>query len=74
MRRAYVEGPGTRQVLQIAAGSARRAGNFERRLEHLLREGLLERTVPDKPRSPRQKYRMTDKGRSALAEAGDAKP
>ena len=74
MLRACVEGPGTRQVLQTAAGYARRAGNFERRLEHLLREGLLERTVPDKPRSPLQKYRLTDKGRAALAEAGSAKP
>ena len=74
MLRACIEEPATRQVLQTAAGYARRAGNFERRLEHLLREGLLERTVPDKPRSPLQKYRLTDKGRAALAEAGDTKP
>lgn len=74
MLRACVEGPGTGQVLQTAAGYARRAGNFERRLEHLLRDGLLERTVPNKPRSPLQKYRLTDKGRAALAKAGHAKP
>ena len=31
--------------------------------------GLLEMTIPDKPRSSRQKYRLTDKGRAWLASA-----
>lgn len=34
----------------------------ESRLEHLLREGSLETTVPDKPGSPLQKYQLTDEG------------
>ena len=74
MLRACVEGPVTSRELQVSAGYSGRIRPFERRLEHLLREGLLERTVPDKPRSPLQKYRLTDKGRAALAEAGNTKP
>jgi DNA-binding PadR family transcriptional regulator len=39
------------------------------RKEHLtvlLDSGLLEMTVPDKPRSSRQRYRLTAKGREFL--------
>ena len=32
-------------------------------LQPLLDAGWLEMTIPDKPRSSRQKYRLTDKGR-----------
>ena len=28
-------------------------------------------TIPDKPRSSKQKYRLTDKGRQWLAQHGD---
>ena len=34
----------------------------------LLEEQLLEMTVPDKPTSSKQKYRITEKGRALLAE------
>ena len=37
-------------------------------LRPLLEAGLLEMTVPDKPRSSKQKYRLTDRGRDLLAE------
>lgn len=36
-------------------------------LNPLLNAGLLEMTIPDKPRSSKQKYRLTEKGRAALA-------
>ena len=40
----------------------------ERYLEPALAEGLVELTIPDKPRSRLQKYRLTEKGHTRLAE------
>ena len=31
-----------------------------------MKEDFLERTIPEKPTSPLQKYRLTDKGRAVL--------
>ncbi len=56
----------SRELWEVAGYSAR-TGSFEQRLRRLLADELLERTVPDKPRSPLQKYRLTDKGRTAIA-------
>lgn len=36
-------------------------------LDKLLEQGLLVRTIPDKPKSPLQRYQTTDKGRTMLA-------
>ena len=36
-------------------------------LDQLLADSLLERTLPDKPNSRLQKYRLTEKGRAWLA-------
>ena len=66
MLRACVRECATSRGLQAAAGYAGRTRSFELRLNGLLRDGLLEMTVPDKPRSPIQKYRLTDTGRAAL--------
>ena len=38
----------------------------------LLEPGLLEMTIPDKSRSPKQRYRTTDAGRAAVASARTA--
>ena len=54
------------EELQTAAGYSRRTGDFRRRLERLLNGGLLEMTVPGKPRSPLQKYRTTARGKAVL--------
>ncbi len=37
-------------------------------LQPLMEAGWLEMTIPDKPTSSKQKYRLTDKGRQLLAE------
>jgi len=39
-------------------------------LHPALEGGLIEMTIPDKPRSSKQKYRLTDKGRQATAQHG----
>ena len=54
------------RALLAAAGYSSRTGNFKRSLDKLLEAGLIEMTIPDRPRSSRQKYRLTKKGRAAL--------
>jgi len=54
-----------KELLQ-AAGYTSRTGNFKRGLEKLIRLQLIERTIPDKPTSRLQKYRLTEKGRAWL--------
>ena len=62
------------EELLAAAGYSRRTGDFRRRLERLLNRGLLEMTVPDTPRSPLQKHRLTARGKAVLtaSKRGDA--
>ena len=38
--------------------------NYRRHIHPWIQQGLLERTIPDKPRSRLQKYRLTAKGRA----------
>lgn len=35
-------------------------------LNPLMKNKLIEMTIPDKPRSSKQKYRLTEKGKQAL--------
>ena len=74
MLRACVPEAATSRELQTAAGYAGRTRSFEQQLNRLLAQGLLEMTVPDKPRSPAQKYRLTEKGQAAIASARDRYP
>ena len=67
MLQACVQQPATSKELRAAASYSGRTKNFRIWLERLLQEDLLEMTVPDKPRSPLQRYRLTDKGQAALA-------
>ncbi len=59
--------------LMVVAGKSDRTKFRNQVLRPLLEEGLLEMTIPDKPRSSKQKYRLTSKGRDLLAEL-DRKP
>jgi ATP-dependent DNA helicase RecG len=48
---------------QAAAGLQDRVHFLKTHLEPLLLAGWIERTIPDKPRSSKQKYRLTEKGK-----------
>lgn len=53
--------------LALVAGYQTRTGNFKKGLQRLVELGLVELTIPDKPTSSRQRYRITPKGRAWLA-------
>ena len=56
----------TRGELLQATGFSKRSGGIQRQLKSLLEMNLLELTIPDKPTSPLQKYRLTEKGKMLL--------
>ena len=56
-----------RSDLLKTLGHTQRSGNFKKVIDKLLREQLIERTIPDKPNSRLQKYRLTAKGRAVGA-------
>lgn len=53
--------------MMAVIGRANRTKFRDQVLNPLLADGVLEMTIPDKPTSSKQKYRLTQKGRSLLA-------
>ncbi|MBU0908526.1 MAG: Fic family protein [Proteobacteria bacterium] len=66
-----IQGEMSREALQNALGLLDRKSFRERYLKPALADGLIEMTIPDKPNSRLQKYRLTDKGRQWLAQHGN---
>jgi len=60
---AAARNPATRTELQKSVGLRNREHFVNTCLNPLLEAGFLEMTIPDKPRSSKQKYRLTEKGR-----------
>ncbi|NTW63843.1 MAG: hypothetical protein HGA46_07100 [Chlorobiaceae bacterium] len=58
----------SREELQSVTGIKHREHLRKTYLEPLITSGWIERTIPDKPTSSLQKYRVTEKGRTWLAE------
>lgn len=56
----------SRQQLQRALGLKNDEHFRKAYLQPALDAGLIERTIPEKPRSPKQRYRITDAGRRAV--------
>ena len=63
---AVCNGELSRAELQEKLGLRHRDNFIETYLQPALNDGLLEMTIPDKPRSSKQKYRLTEKGRAVL--------
>ena len=63
-----------REALQSALGLSDRKSFRERYLKPALADGLIEMTIPDKPNSRLQQYRLTDKGRVQLALVRSSRP
>ncbi|MBM3371140.1 MAG: transcriptional regulator [Betaproteobacteria bacterium] len=60
--------------LREALGIRHRQNFRENYLHPALKQGLIEYTLPNKPNSRLQQYRLTDKGRARLANRNSAKP
>ena len=71
MLQACLDGAGPAETLSAAVGHSSRTGHFKRWLKPLLIGGFLDMTVPDRPTSPAQQYRLTDKGRAAVGPDGN---
>jgi ATP-dependent DNA helicase RecG len=67
MLRICAREPASSKELLAATGYSARTGHFKRSLEKLIHEDLIMMTIPDKPRSRQQKYRLSEKGKSLLA-------
>ena len=65
---ASMQGEIGREALQFTLGLSDRKSFRERYLKPALADSLIEMTIPDKPNSRLQKYRLTDKGRQRLAQ------
>ncbi len=63
---AYFVDPKTKEI-QDALGPKHRETFLDNSLMPVLEAGLLERTIPDKPTSPNQMYRLNTKGREWLS-------
>ena len=68
-----LSGEMTRQDIQEALGLKHRDHFNQAYLLPTLQAGLIEMTIPDKPRSSKQRYRLTPAGSEYLKRIGDAR-
>jgi len=66
-------GPLSRAALQAASQLRNREHFVNEHLKPLVAAGLIELTIPDKPRSSRQRYRLTAAGRELLKHIEESK-
>ena len=61
------DGPMSKSELSTKLGHREVSGQLNKVVRNLLTGGMIEYTLPEKPTSPRQQYRLPDKGRTELA-------
>ena len=61
------DGPMSKSELSKKLGHREVSGQLNKVVRDLLADRMIEYTLPEKPTSPRQQYRLTDKGRTELA-------
>lgn len=66
---ALAANPAGKAEIARMLGKSGRTRYLSDLMRRLLREGVVEYTIPDKPKSRLQKYRLTPKGRALLADA-----
>jgi ATP-dependent DNA helicase RecG len=66
---ALTEGPRSAADLVAVLELGTKTGAFKRSMKSLLEQECIAYTIPDKPNSRLQKYRLTDKGRAWLQES-----
>lgn len=62
-----IHGPMSRSELSQQLGQKEVSGQLKKVFRDLLADGMIEYTLPEKRRSPRQQYRLTEKGTAELA-------
>lgn len=70
---ACSKGEKTGKELLSVAGYEKRTGNFKKGLQRLFDHQFIDYTIPDKPKSRLQKYRLAKKGEEYLKEQGIGK-
>ena len=67
---SLVDGPLSKAELSNRLGQKQASGQLHEVVRRLVADRMIEYTVPDKPRSRLQKYRLTEISGTALATSG----
>jgi ATP-dependent DNA helicase len=64
--RCIVSNALSRQDISLALGQKKVSGQLNKVIQKLIANNLIERTIPEKPNHPAQKFRLTERGQLFL--------